>query len=139
MNRDNETGAASELGNLLAGVLSRAIVEALRSPSVREEFSRVVRTEVDTVAKNLISSGARSRTMTVSEASQFAGVTEGTIRDWIRKKKLGALKAGNRFRIRQEDLERSMTDRETSQAINVEREAARIVSFARRKRPKEGL
>lgn len=44
--------------------------------------------------------------MTCRDVAELYGVTEHTVSDWIRKKKLGAVKASKSYVIRIKDIER---------------------------------
>lgn len=54
-----------------------------------------------------------SEMYTCEQVAQRYGVKTLTVWDWIRKKKLPAIKIGRDYRIRQEDIESFEQDRQT--------------------------
>jgi excisionase family DNA binding protein len=129
----------SQLGlqSVLEKWLRGAIVDALKSPDVQFEIKRLMQEELESAMKKLISSSTPTGTMTVAEAAHYAGVAEATIRDWIKNNRLGAMKAGRRFRIKLSDLEESMAfDTVRCTRADIEKEAKKIVRLARQRSQK---
>ena len=73
--------------------------------------------------------------LTVNQAARRVEVTPGTIREWIKKNKLTAVKAGRQYRIRRADLDQCLIRQvENSSLVDIDAEAARLVSMDRSKR-----
>lgn len=60
-----------------------------------------------------------SKMYTCEEVSERYSVKVITVWDWIRKKKLSAIKIGRDYRISEEDLKSFETERRTVQSENV--------------------
>ena len=129
----DDNGLQRGLERLVVG----AVKSALLDPAVREQLRVLVRTEVEAAVATLVETGPANRLLTVAEAARFAGVAAGTIRDWVAKGRVLAYKAGNRYRIKREDLERAMAVPETREAIDIEAEADRIVGELRTKKARK--
>ena len=73
--------------------------------------------------------------LTVNQAARRVEVTPGTIREWIKKNKLTAAKAGRQYRIRRADLDQCLTHQnEISSSVDIDAEAVRLVSMDRSKK-----
>lgn len=126
------------LESILAGVLRESMMEIVRSPLLRQIIKEAVREELKNFSMELAAAGTSGRTVTVAQAAKFAGVTDGTIREWIGKGRLTALKAGNRYRIKMEELERTMADVKHPEHVSLEAEAAMIVALNHKQARKKG-
>ena len=51
--------------------------------------------------------------LSVEEVATQLGVTPDSVRHWIRDKQLTAIRLGNKYKIRESDLERFLKERET--------------------------
>lgn len=89
----------SNTPNSTGDLLLRLVSDAVRAV-VREEMAGLQ----DKIA-TLQPAAPVNKLMTVGEAATYAGVTEATIREWIKAGRLPAARAGNRWRIRPGDLE----------------------------------
>lgn len=67
--------------------------------------------ERDERASKLMTKPETGDFLTVDQAAAKAGVEPGTIRQWVKEKKLRAHRAGNRIRIKGNELERAMSPR----------------------------
>ena len=70
--------------------------------------------------------------LTVDQAARRVEVTPGTIREWIKKNKLTAARAGRQWRIRRVDLDLCLHRQvKNPQNVDIDAEAARLVSLDR--------
>ena len=122
-----------------AGCFHQLIEEAQRRVIITDDgLNNHVRSIVrDEVARSGETGMSRGRYLTVKEAAGHTGVAEVTIRDWAKKGMLKAARAGSRWRIKLADLENTIRQKREV-AVDLDAEAARIVSLEQRRRGKHG-
>lgn len=69
--------------------------------------------------------------LSVGEAARAVDVRPGTIRDWIKRGRLNAVRAGRRYRIRRADLQRSLQAPEAGAAVSISEAASEIIRSCR--------
>lgn len=113
-------GVARELADRRGVDLVANLTEHVRQ-AIREEMAK--------------DGGSPSNTggfVTVAEAARHAGVTPGTIRDWLAAGKITTgSKAGRRWRVKLSDLEAFMRQQAggTGARVDLESEAGRLLSL----------
>jgi excisionase family DNA binding protein len=138
MEEIREKPGQSGLQSVLEQWLRDAIVDVLKNPEVQFELKRLMQDELESAMKKLISSMTPTTTMSVAQAAKYAGVAEATIRDWIKKDKLGAMKAGNRFRIKLNELEACMAfNPGRCTKTDIDKEATKILRLTRQRSQKD--
>jgi excisionase family DNA binding protein len=107
--------------------LQEAFVEFLGAAvrgAIRSELALVLAPGV--LAQTPKSSRPCDELLTVSAAAQFAHVSQGTIRNWL-KKGLRRCGHGRTIRIRRQDLEEFMSQPQRGAPLSAEQRAAKIV------------
>ena len=105
----------------------------LEGVGLDEKLRLVVRLELTLAGGQMGHSGGEF--LTVDQAAHRVEVAPGTIREWIKKNKLKAVKEGRQYRIRRADLDQSLAQQvKKPQRVDIDEEAARLVSMDRSKR-----
>ena len=107
----------------ILNMLHPNIDEGLLRKIIREELSSLQK-QSDTTPTSYL--------LTVGQAAEYVGVQSSTIREWVKRGKLPASKAGKGWRIRRGDLDRSLASKEAT--VPPEEFATDIIRLERRKR-----
>ena len=75
-----------------------------------------------------------NKLMTVAEAAEYAGVKEATIRDWINRGKLSAVKAGQQWRMKPVDLDAAMQAGTQDDGPDLDAMADNIIALASKRK-----
>ena len=118
------TGTPTTTGDLLLQIVSDAVRSA-----VREELA-----ELKAELASLRPAATAGKWMTVADAAMYAGVTEGTIREWINRGKLRAAKAGQRWRVKPAALDAAMAQGAPEDGPDLDAMADNIVSMASKRK-----
>ena len=110
--------------NSAGDLLLQLVADAVRAV-VREELAGLK----DELA-SLQPAAPVGKWMTVGEAAGYAGVTEGTIREWINRGKLSAVKAGQQWRVKPTALDAAMQAGARDDSPNLDAMADNIVALA---------
>lgn len=80
------------------------------SNSIDEHIRAIAREEARAEMQRLLAEARGDAYLSAQDAARFAGVTDGTIRRWIRAGRLTEHRAGRVVRVLRTDLERLLRD-----------------------------
>lgn len=115
----------SSLEDLLAALVAaqvRPLEAAVRDLAAEVRSLRAARPEANVVRD--------AGLLTTEAAAAAAGVTPGTVRDWIRAGRLQASRAGRRLRVRRSALEAFLAG--SAAVVDLDGEATRLLASGRR-------